>query len=180
MRKVLIVLGIIAAILVVLFFVFRSYTKSFSPEEAVVFEDVNLKLEVIYNRPWKKERNIFGGLVPYDKVWRTGANEATIFSTNKDITIKDKTLKAGKYTLWTIPGPEAWTVIFNSQTGQWGINARGEANRSEDQDVLQVVVPVTLQQKVFEQFTISFAQSAEEIEMILMWDQTLIVIPINR
>ncbi len=180
MRKILIVIGIIAAILVVLFFVFRSYTKSFSPEDAVVFEDGNLKLEVIYNRPWKKERVIFGGLVPYDKVWRTGANEATVFSTNKDITIKEKPLRAGKYSLWTIPGPESWTIIFNSQTGQWGINAKGEANRLENQDVLQLVVPVTLQEKVFEQFTISFGQSAQEIEMILMWDQTLVVVPINR
>ena len=127
--------------LVILFFIFRSYTKSFSPEESAVFDDGNLKLEVIYNRPWKKDREIFGGLVPYDMVWRTGANEATSFSTNKEIQIKGKTLKAGKYSIWTIPGPDSWTIIFNSQTGQWGITAKGEANRAADKDVLQIIVP---------------------------------------
>jgi hypothetical protein len=180
MRKYIIIIGILAAILVVLFFIFRTYTKSFSPEESSIFDDGNLKLEVIYNRPWKKDREIFGALVPYDKVWRTGANEATSFSTNKEIQIKDKTLKAGKYSLWSIPGAESWTIIFNTQTGQWGITAKGDANRNPEKDVLQVVVPAITQSNTFEQFTISFEKMGEEIEMILMWDQTVVVIPINQ
>jgi len=180
MRKFIIIIGILAAMLVVLFFIFRTYTKSFSPEESSIFDDGNLKLEVIYNRPWKKDREIFGALVPYDKVWRTGANEATTFSSNKEIQIKDKTLKAGKYSLWTIPGAESWTIIFNAQTGQWGITAKGDANRNPDKDVLQVVVPAITQNNTFEQFTISFEKMGEEIEMILMWDQTVVVIPINQ
>jgi hypothetical protein len=180
MRKYIIIIGILAAILVVLFFIFRTYTKSFSPEESSIFDDGNLKLEVIYNRPWKKDREIFGALVPYDKVWRTGANEATSFSTNKEIQIKDKKLKAGKYSLWSIPGAESWTIIFNTQTGQWGITAKGDANRNPEKDVLQVVVPAITQSNTFEQFTISFEKMGEEIEMILMWDQTVVVIPINQ
>lgn len=180
MRKFIIIIGIIAAMLVVLFFIFRSYTKSFSPEESAVFDDGNLKLEVIYNRPWKKDREIFGGLVPYDKVWRTGANEATSFSTNKEIQIKGKTLKAGKYSIWTIPGPDSWTIIFNTQTGQWGITAKGEANRAADKDVLQIIVPSVIQNTVFEQFTIDFDAMGEDVEMVLMWDKTVVSIPISQ
>jgi hypothetical protein len=180
MRKFIIIIGIIAAMLVVLFFIFRSYTKSFSPEESAAFDDGNLKLEVIYNRPWKKDREIFGGLVPYEKVWRTGANEATSFSTNKDIQIKGKTLKAGKYSIWTIPGPESWTIIFNTQTGQWGITAKGEANRAADKDVLQIIVPSVIQNTVFEQFTIDFDAMGEDVEMVLMWDKTVVSIPISQ
>lgn len=180
MRKALIIIGIAAAIIIALFFSFRKYTKSFSPEESTVFDDGNLRMEVIYNRPWKKDRVIFGGLVPYGQVWRTGANEATIFVTNKDIEIKGKTLKGGKYTLWTIPGEETWTIIFNKQTGQWGINYQGEANRKSEMDALVVQVPVTVQEKVFEQFTISFEKIGEEIDLVLMWDQTLVVVPVNH
>ncbi|HMQ01148.1 MAG TPA: DUF2911 domain-containing protein [Cyclobacteriaceae bacterium] len=180
MKKVLLGLGIIAAILVAMFFVFRKYTKSFSPEELVVYDDGNIKLEVSYNRPWKKDRVIFGGLVPYGKVWRTGANEASTFSSNKEISIKGKTLKPGKYSLWTIPEADYWTIIFNTQTGQWGINAKGEANRVAERDALQVIVPAVFQEKVFEQFTISFEPHDDEIEMVLMWDQTVVVVPISR
>jgi hypothetical protein len=81
-----------------------------------------LTVQVDYSRPYKKRREIFGKLLPYGQVWRTGANEATIFDVKQDIKIGDKSLKAGKYTLWTIPNADKWTVILNSETGQWGTN----------------------------------------------------------
>jgi|SRR5450432_1023661 len=93
-----------------------------------------------YSSPSVKGRKIWGGLLPYDKVWRTGANEATIFSTDKDIKVEGKTLPAGKYSLFTIPGEKQWTVIFNSETGQWGDNDKGEANINTSKNVLSVVV----------------------------------------
>src|SRR5262245_21771913 len=115
-------------------------TISLSPEEEVFFKQDNATITVFYNRPYKKGREIFGGLVPYDKVWRTGANEATTFETTADLVIKGKTLKAGKYSLWTIPNPDTWTIIFNSEYGQWGINSKAEANRDPSLDVLQIDV----------------------------------------
>lgn len=155
------------------------HTKSFSPEQEVVFEENGLRLRVLYNRPYKKGREIFGALVPFGKVWRTGANEATVFETNKTLTIEGKKLPPGKYSLWTIPDSVTWTVIFNSEHGQWGVNSKMEANRDPALDVLSVPVPAVKQERVFEQFTIRFEKMGEEVEMILLWDQTVVDVPIE-
>ena len=117
--------------------------------------------------------------MPYDKVWRTGANEATTFQTNKDLQIEGNTLKRGKYTLWTIPGEETWKVIFNSEYGQWGIGSDGEANRDPAKDVLTVDVRAVQQEQIFEQFTISFEKVGEDAEMVLIWDKTLVAVPFS-
>jgi len=160
MKKFVIITGVAVALLIILGFVakffVRQHSKSFSPEEEVTYNSGELMINVFYNRPYKKGRDIFGGLVPYDKVWRTGANEATTFQTNKDLSIEGKTLKRGKYTLWTVPGEETWQVIFNSEYGQWGIGSDGEANRNPAKDVLTVNVHAVQQNRIFEQFTISF------------------------
>jgi hypothetical protein len=183
MKKFLIVAGVAVALLIILGFVAKFFVnqhdKSFSPEEEVAFTSSNLNIRVFYNRPFKKGREIFGGLVPYDKVWRTGANEATTFETSKDLLIEGKTLKKGKYSLWTIPGEETWKVIFNSEFGQWGIGSDGEANRNPNNDVLTVDVRAVQQERVFEQFTISFEKVGEDAEMVLMWDKTLVAVPFS-
>lgn len=173
----LIGIAVIAAIVAFIGFIQLKNTKSFSPEDEVVFTAGELRIKVFYNRPSKKGREIFGGLVPYNEVWRTGANEATTFETNQDLTIKGKTLKAGKYSLWTIPRESAWTVIFNSEYGQWGIDSKGEANRDPDLDVLKVDVYAVRQEQEFEQFTIAFEKNGEDAEMILFWDTTLVSVP---
>jgi hypothetical protein len=80
----------------------------------------DLKIAIDYGAPSVKGRTIFGGLEAYGKVWRTGANEATTFSVNKDVTIDGKPLPAGKYALFTIPEKGDWTVIFNKKADQWG------------------------------------------------------------
>lgn len=181
MRKFFIIsllaIAVIAAVVAFIGFMQLKNTKSFSPEEEVVFKEGELTISVFYNRPSKKGREIFGGLVPYDQVWRTGANEATTFETNQDIIIEGETLKAGKYSLWTIPGENTWTIIFNSEHGQWGINSQGEPNRNPELDVLKVDVHAVQQDQVFEQFTIAFEQSGGDAEMILMWDKTLVSMP---
>jgi hypothetical protein len=155
----------------------KKQTKSFSPEEEVAFRQDKLVVKVFYNRPSKKGRKIYGGLVPYGKVWRTGANEATTFETSQDLKIQGKALKKGKYSLWAIPGEETWTIIFNSEFGQWGVSSDGEANRSPELDVLQVEIHPVQQDREFEQFTIAFEKLDEEVEMVLMWDKTLVVVP---
>ncbi|HVY76519.1 MAG TPA: DUF2911 domain-containing protein [Puia sp.] len=97
-------------------------------------------ITISYSSPAVKGRKIWGGLVPYDKVWRAGANEATIFETSKPIKIEGKSLPAGKYSLFATPGETEWTIILNSETGQWGIKRDGDANRDPAKDVVTVKV----------------------------------------
>lgn len=177
MKKFSVVLGIVILVIICGLWFYRSNTKSASPEADVNYNSGDLSVHVFYNRPSKRGREIFGGLVPYGKVWRTGANEATIFETTKDLTFDGKMLKAGKYTLWALPNPQAWTIIFNTEVGQWGINFNGEANRDPNNDVLAVEAPVLIQEKEFEQFTISVEKSDEEHELVFIWDKTLVAVP---
>ena len=97
MKKILLLAGllIVVAVAVVVFYGYNR-TKSFSPESSASFVAGDLKIDVFYNRPYKKGRIIFGGLVPYGKTWRTGANEATVFETSKNILVGGKELKKGK------------------------------------------------------------------------------------
>ncbi|MFZ6012886.1 MAG: DUF2911 domain-containing protein [Bacteroidota bacterium] len=170
---------IISGLIAILLYLRIKETKSHSPEEEVLFNTGDLTIKVFYNRPFKKGRQIFGGLVPYDSVWRTGANEATTFETNKDLNIEGKILKRGKYSLWTIPREENWTIIFNSESGQWGVNSKGVANRDKEQDVLTVDVHAVQQDQEFEQFTISFEKGLDDAEMVLIWDKTLVAVPFS-
>jgi hypothetical protein len=183
MNRFLIFIGTALVILILLWWGVTYYqtaqTKSFSPEDNVVFHQDDLTIKVFYNRPYKKGREIFGKLVPYGKVWRTGANEATTFETNKELRIEGKVLPKGIYSLWTIPQEETWTIIFNSEYGQWGINSDGEANRKPDLDVLTLQVRALKQEKEFEQFTIAFNMTGEEAEMVLLWDTTLVSMPFS-
>ena len=178
MRKFLLVLGVILVIILGVLTYFRVYyTKSFSPEDQVNFEKSDLKITVVYNRPSKKGRVIFGELVPYGKVWRTGANEATTFETNKDLIFADKSLKAGKYSIFTIPEEQKWTIIFNSESGQWGVGFNGEANRDPSRDVVAIEVPSVIIDKEVEQFTIEVGNMGEELELTFMWDKTVVAVP---
>src|SRR5258705_12786739 len=97
-------------------------------------------ITINYSSPSVKGRKIWGDLVPYDKVWRAGANEATIFETDKDIKVEGKALPKGKYSLYAIPGEKEWTIIFNSATGQWGINRDYTTTDDPAKDVLRVTV----------------------------------------
>jgi hypothetical protein len=101
-------------------------------------KDANITIK--YSSPAVKNRKIFGELIPYGQVWRAGANEATIFETDKDIKVEGKTLPAGKYSLYAVPGDKTWTIIFNKQTGQWGVKRGGATSRDEAQDALTVTV----------------------------------------
>lgn len=173
LKRILTIVGILAVALFIAFKFMQYNTKKASPEETVNFK--NGEISVKYSSPSKKGRVIFGELVPYDQVWRTGANEATTFDTKKDLTIGGKVLPAGHYTLWTIPGKENWTVIFNKKDYMWGVGGDG-ASREAASDVLQVVVPVQSTDTVVEKFQISFSSTPAE-SMILAWDNTKVVVP---
>lgn len=180
MKRVLIIVGVILVILIgTLTYLRFFYTKSFSPESNVNFSNGDLKVHVFYNRPSKKGRVLFAkdGLVPFGKVWRTGANEATIFETNQDLYFSGKNLPKGQYSLWTIPNETSWKIIFNSDIPSWGVGFDGQALRDSTKDVIKLESPVVLQEREFEQFTISVEKVGEEMELILIWDKTLVAAP---
>jgi Protein of unknown function (DUF2911) len=109
-----------------------------SPHDTVTAVINGANLKVTFGSPAVKGRTIWGDLVPYDKAWRGGADEATLFTTDKEIKINGKKLAAGTYSVFVIPSKDKWTYIFNSQTGQWGIKMGGVANFDEAKNVLTV------------------------------------------
>lgn len=133
-----------------------------SPPATATAKIGTAEVSINYSQPSVKGRQILGGIVPYGKVWRTGANEATVFETSADITVEGKTLPAGKYGLFTIPGENEWVVIFNKNFSQWGSSSYSEAD-----DVLRVNVKPAKQDSVTEQMTFTVAESGQ---VALSWD----------
>ena len=131
-------------------------------------------LKITYSQPQKKKRKIFGELVPYGKVWRTGANEATELTTTKDILLNEVLLKAGTYSLFTIPERDKWTIIINSDVGQWG-----SYNYNPSKDLWRFDVPTQTTDKIFEAFTINVEHRNEVADLLLMWDNVKVSIPIK-
>ena len=152
-------------------------TKKHSPQETLIYQQDGYDIRVEYSRPYKKDRDIFGGLVPYGEVWRTGANDATQFITQTDLLIDGEVLPAGTYTLWTIPGSEEWDIIFNKGEYGWGVSGMdGKASRDPELDIIQTTVKKLRNFKVLEQFTIDIQPNTEiaEAPAVLMigWDFT--------
>ncbi|MCJ8211391.1 DUF2911 domain-containing protein [Mucilaginibacter sp. RS28] len=112
-------------------------------------------ITIVYSSPSARGRKIWGELVPYGKAWRAGANAATTFETDKEITIEGKKLPAGKYSLFITPTESEWTVIFNSQTGQSGIKEGGVANFDKANNVLTVTVKPERTDEMVESLTYS-------------------------
>lgn len=123
----------------------------------------NATITINYGQPSMKGRKIFGDLVPFGKVWRTGANEATTFETDKDISIEGKRLAKGKYGLFTIPGEHHWTVIFSKNANQWG-----SYKYKEDEDVLRVDVAPLALDKAIEKMTFE----VKDNKVKFMWEKT--------
>ena len=119
-----------------------------------------------YSQPSAKGREIYGGLVPYGKLWRTGANEATTFAVDKDVTIEGKPLAAGKYALFTIPGEKEWTVIFNKNTEQGGTGSYDESL-----DALRVQVKPKKAKEKMEKMTFDIKNNGK---VSLVWADTAV------
>jgi hypothetical protein len=132
--------------------------------------EVALKSKTItidYSRPFAKGRKIVGGIVPFDQVWRTGANEATTFTTPVDLTIGDAKVPAGTYTLYSLPSENGWKLIINKQTGQWG------TEYDQKQDLARVEMQVAKTPQPVEQFTIFFEKKGEDAATLVMqWENT--------
>lgn len=130
---------------------------------------------VHYSRPSVNDREIFGGLVPYDEVWRTGANESTAISFSGDVEIGGQALAAGTYGLFTIPGEDEWTVIFNRTAEQWGAMSYDAA-----QDALRATATPMTAASPQEQFQISFQDVTDEsATMVLAWDDVRVPVAIS-
>lgn len=146
-----------------------------SPADSASGTVAGSMIKISYHSPSVKGRKIWGGLVPYDKVWRTGANEATIFTTSKDIKIGGKTLHAGKYSLYTVPGETEWKIIFNSQTGQWGIKMDGSTTDEPAKDVLVTTAKPMKSQSMNERFTIKINDKG----FVLLWENLAVPVMIK-
>lgn len=181
LKRLLIVLSFVAlGLFLYSYFVENIFAKRLSPKDTVKFELNDLKLRVFYNRPSKKDRAIFGALVPFNKVWRTGANEATTFETNKPLEIKGMPLPPGKYTLWTVPKDTSWTVIFNSKQYAWGVDSEMKPMWDPNYDALNIDIPVQKLNSTVEQFTIAFDNSTDNLSLTMAWDDTKISVPLKK
>ena len=126
-------------------------------------------ITTVYSSPRMKGRKIFAadGLVPFEKVWRAGANEATTFVTTADLTAESKDFPAGSYTLFTIPNPDKWTLIINKKTGEWGVPYRYEGDELARIDMQVSQLPSPL-----EDFTIGYEQSGGSCTLHMDWETT--------
>jgi hypothetical protein len=128
------------------------------------------KIVVDYSKPSAKGRKMLGGIEPFGKVWRTGANEATTFEVDKNVKIEGKELPKGKYSLFTIPGETEWTIIFNKTIEQWGAYEYKEA-----EDALRVTVKPGKSDKFVETFSIS----VEGNKVLLRWENTQVAFAVK-
>jgi tetratricopeptide (TPR) repeat protein len=145
-----------------------------SPTQTIKQDFGMSSVELIYSRPAMKGRNVFGDLVPWNKVWRTGANNATRLKFNDDVVIGGQALKAGEYALYTVPAENEWEIIINKGSANWGTNYKME------DDVFRVKVkPVKLNEAV-ETFTMQFANvKPTSTDLQIMWDRTAVSVPIT-
>ena len=145
-----------------------------SPHATVNAQVGEAMIEITYGRPYKKEREIYGGLVPLDAVWRTGADEATTLMTDRDLMLGELHVPAGKYSLFTIPGESSWTLILNNVADQWGA-----FDYDESMDLGRTEMSVAMTEEMAEQLTISVEPGEESNGMLnIVWDMTVASLPI--
>ena len=162
-------LAIAAASIAALALVATSHAedKRASPHADVTATLAGKKLTVSYGRPYVKGRAIFGGLVPWGEVWRTGADEATTFTTEADVVIGGLKVPKGKYALFTIPTEKQWTLVLNKTAEQWGA-----FKYDATQDLGRVPMTVASVAKPVEQFTIEMVPAGKKVTLKLSWDKT--------
>ena len=159
---------------IILVIIYLRWSAKKSPRAVAQATQNGITVKVLYCQPGKKGRTVFGGVVKYDKVWRTGANAATIIELAQDVRIGGNRLAKGRYSLYTIPTPTDWTVIINRRTGQWGVSYK------EATDVLRLTAPTRPYSPSAEQFFISFEPQPGGLNMLLTWDDTQVVIPFQK
>jgi hypothetical protein len=144
-------------------------------QATLTFADGNT-VTIDYSRPSMRTRKIFGGLVPYDQVWRTGANAATSLKTSVDLNIGGTNVPKGSYTIYSVPGmTKGWQLIINKQTGQWG------TEYNQGQDLARIPMKVTQRSSGLEMFTISFDKVGGDAGTLkLEWENTIASVDVKE
>lgn len=131
-----------------------------------------LVARVVYSRPQKSGRNVFGELLEYNKIWRLGANEATELEFFRDVKVGATKVKKGRYTLYCVPTKDRWTIIINKDTDIWGA-----FKYDQKKDVLRMDLPVQKQTEIQEAFTILFEKNGAGANLIFTWDDDIVKLP---
>ena len=164
-------------------YIYISVTPPARPLETVAFQENGNDISITYSRPYKKDRLIFGeesdgALVPFNKYWRTGANNHTTIDSDSDLNFKDNILPSGTYSIYTFPGKDNWKIVFNQTNSFWGI-----MQPDAEKDLFSFSVPSIKIDESIEQFTIDFIPSPpdgpQSNAIRLRWDLTEVVIPFN-
>jgi hypothetical protein len=137
------------------------------PEQAQCKFSDGKTITVDYSSPRAKGRKIFGELVPYGQVWRTGANEATTFVTTAGVTADGRDIPAGNYTIFTVPEQNKWTLIVNKKTGEWGV-----PYKYESEELARIPMSVAKTSGPMENFTIKFDQGGDTCTLNIGWEDT--------
>jgi tetratricopeptide (TPR) repeat protein len=145
-----------------------------SPTQTIKQDFGISSVELIYSRPSMKGRKVFGDLVPWGKVWRTGANSATRIKFADDVMFGGQTLKAGEYALYTVPNEKEWEIIINKGSANWGTDYK------QEDDVIRVKAKSSKLDDAVESFTMQFANvKPSTAELQIMWDKTYVSVPFS-
>ena len=147
-----------------------------SPASSFEQEVGSAKIKITYSRPLVRGRKIFGELVPFEKLWRTGASDCTVITTSEDIYFGNSILKAGSYSMFSIPSINEWTIIVNTDT-----TLHGETGYDEKKDVMRFKVPLEKKTNFYETFTIELndINSKGEAFLKILWENTMVKIPVK-
>ena len=148
-----------------------------SPLDVILFRGENNEplARVLYSRPQTRDREIFGKLVPYGEVWRTGANEATEITLYQDMTVAGKRIGKGTYTIFTIPRENEWTIILNNSTNIWGAY-----DYQVEKDVARITVPVKKAKTPIEALSMSFEPIENGAKLYIGWDDRYVEVPFQK
>ena len=179
-KNILIGLGIVVILLITFVGYTLLTTKSHSPFKETTASIKGTDVSVAYCQPFKKGRLIFGeksedALQPYGKYWRLGANEATIITFSSDVLFAGKSVSAGTYVMYAVPGKEAFEVALNTEVGRWGAT-----EVDHELDVVTISAATSSSRSESEQFTINFNEEAAGLVMTFEWDKTVVSIPISK
>ena len=161
-KQIAIVIGLILTLSV-----FAACQGKPSPPASASCDLGGKSIKTNYSSPRMKGRKIYGELVPFGEVWRTGANEATTFVTSGDVVVGGKTVPAGSYTIFTVPAADKWTLIINKKTGEWGIPYKYESDELARVDMKVSKLPAPV-----ENFKISYEKSGSGCTLQIDWEST--------
>jgi len=166
MRKTALVIATFVAVASLLVLAQQDKSKRPSPPATAEAMLAGKKIAIEYSRPSMKGRQVFGGIVPYGQVWRTGANEATTLKTDADLQFGSLAVPKGTYTIYSLPEQGKWTLIINKQTGQWG------TEYDPKQDLGRVPMQVSKTDKPVEMFTIAIEPKGKGGALKMSWENT--------